>query len=479
MIKNERQYRITKSQAEKFQSALDRLKADTSKDALLAQLERDALQSQLDELLDQLRQYDELRSGRQSVIEVSSFDELPNALVKARIASGLSQKDLADRLAMKEQQVQRYEATNYGSASMSRLQEVVNALGLAIRKEVFLPKPPDNVPALLNRLNMVGIDSDFLMHRVFPPYLAERIRPAKGAATHEDFCLASSMIARVYGWDAEELTSGQPLTLKAESSGIARFKLPSGVNLKKVSAYTVYAHYLALLVIQATPQLEPVTLPTDADECREQILASYGEVSFSSALSYLWDCGVPVLPLSDSGAFHGAFWRAAGRNVIVLKQKTKSLSRWLNDCLHEFYHAGQEPDQQERTVIEAPETSPERQHSDEEQEATAFAGDVALDGRAEYLANMCVDLAGGRIERLKSSVQSVAEMEAVDLGSLANYMAFRLSLQDFNWWGAATNLQAEGDEPWEIARNWLISRLKLSALNDTDRDILLLALSNQ
>ena len=46
---------------------------------------------------------------------VDSFDELPQALVKARIALRLSQKDLADRLGMKEQRIQRYESTDYQS----------------------------------------------------------------------------------------------------------------------------------------------------------------------------------------------------------------------------------------------------------------------------------------------------------------------------------------------------------------------------
>lgn len=478
MIKNERQYRITKAQADKFEAAIDALSKDTAKDPLLAQLERDAMQSQLQELSEQLQEYDELRSGQRHVIEVRSFDELPNALVKARIASGLSQKDLAERLKMKEQQVQRYESTNYQSASMARLQEVVTALGLSVRKEVFLPSPPDSLPALIDRLASTGIESDFLLNRVFPPQLADRLRQSQRITTHEDFCLASSIIGRVYGWDVDELTSGQPLSLRSDAAGMARFKLPSGVNQRKASAYTVYAHYLALLILQATPDLEPQPIPVDPDECREQILESFGEVTFESSLAYLWDCGVPVLPLGDSGAFHGALWRSDGRNVVVLKQRTKSVSRWLNDCLHEFYHAGQEPEQLERTVIEAPESSPERRDSDEEQEATAFAGDVALDGRAEALAQMCVDLAGGRIERLKSVVQSVSEMEEVDVGSLANYMAFRLSLQDINWWGAATNLQPNDDDPWEVARNWLISRLNLSRLNSVDREILLLALSN-
>jgi len=57
-------------------------------------------------------------------------------------------------------------------------------------------------------------------------------------------------------------------------------------------------------------------------------------------------------------------------------------------------------------------------------------------------------------------------------------MAFRLSLSDVNWWGAATNLQPTGKDPWELARNVLISRIDLQQLNQNDREILLLALSN-
>ena len=54
--------------------------------------------------------------------------ELPANLIKARIARGLSQKDLADRIGLKEQQIQRYEATDYASASLARIKEVVSAL---------------------------------------------------------------------------------------------------------------------------------------------------------------------------------------------------------------------------------------------------------------------------------------------------------------------------------------------------------------
>jgi ribosome-binding protein aMBF1 (putative translation factor) len=138
MIRNERQYRITKAQAEKFSRAMEEAGARSSVDPLLHRLQQDAIRSQLQDLERELREYETLRSGQESVLTLDSFAELPLALVKARIAAGLTQKDLADRLGLKEQQIQRYESTGYASASVSRLQQVIDALGIRVREEVFL-----------------------------------------------------------------------------------------------------------------------------------------------------------------------------------------------------------------------------------------------------------------------------------------------------------------------------------------------------
>ncbi len=55
--------------------------------------------------------------------------ELPASLIEALISRGLSQRDLADRLEAKEQQVQRYEATDCTTVSLRRTGEVVGAPG--------------------------------------------------------------------------------------------------------------------------------------------------------------------------------------------------------------------------------------------------------------------------------------------------------------------------------------------------------------
>lgn len=138
MIGNERQYRITKAQAEKFARALQEATSRSRVDPLLQKLECDALRSQLHDLEQELREYEMLRSGEESVLTLETFSDLPRALVKARVASGLTQKDLADRLGLKEQQIQRYEATDYTAASVRRLKQVIEALGLRVHADIFL-----------------------------------------------------------------------------------------------------------------------------------------------------------------------------------------------------------------------------------------------------------------------------------------------------------------------------------------------------
>jgi len=62
------------------------------------------------------------------------------ATIQARIASRVTQKTLAGRLGVAEQQVQRWEATDYSGVSVSRVQEVVDALDVRVTETIdFAP----------------------------------------------------------------------------------------------------------------------------------------------------------------------------------------------------------------------------------------------------------------------------------------------------------------------------------------------------
>lgn len=477
MIKTERQYQVTKTQAEKFEAALKQAETRSYSDPLLAQLERDALSSQFAELRDELADYDRLRSGSVKEITVDAFDQLPQALIKARIAAGLSQKDLADRLGLKEQQVQRYEATDYSTAGLSRVAEIVKALGSAIQSKVTIPPATPTVSAFFKRLKQAGVSKELVTQRMIGPIVAANLEAADEQASQNALLQASSVVSRVYGWPIQDLYSRTTLSLPPKASSLARFKMPVRAKESLLVGYVVYAHHLSRIALKATPELRPSAVPTDAAEFRKAVLGRFKELSFENVLRFAWDLGIVVLPLRDSGAFHGATWRESGRNVVVLKQRTSSLSRWLSDLIHELFHTGQEPENPEREVIEADETSPERRESVEEQNANQFSGDVILDGRGEQLVNYCVQAAGGRIQRLKSVVPKIANREGVPTDALANYLAFRLSLQGVNWWGAATNLQPKDKDPWLLARDWIVPKLDLSRLDQSERDLLTQALT--
>ncbi len=139
MISNEYQRRLSLAQAHKFEQALgnlDILSAPDGVHPLLRQAERAALESQLETLRHDIREYDALSAGESKEFSIDSLDELPQTLIKARIASGLTQKQLAERLGLKEQQIQRYEATEYGSANWKRLANVARALGVEVHQKV-------------------------------------------------------------------------------------------------------------------------------------------------------------------------------------------------------------------------------------------------------------------------------------------------------------------------------------------------------
>lgn len=135
MIKNDREYRLTRAEARRFAGVLDdlrRRRAAAGEDPDLLPLQVSAVQGQLDSLQLELSEYEDLREGRVAAPDLAAYEDLPAALIRARIAAGLSQRELASRLGVPEQQVQRYEANEYASTSWGRLRDVMSVLTQAL-----------------------------------------------------------------------------------------------------------------------------------------------------------------------------------------------------------------------------------------------------------------------------------------------------------------------------------------------------------
>ena len=143
MITNERQYLNTKAEVGRFGQAL--AKADEQNKLLHAALRkaaREGLESQTEELRQQLKEYEALRSGKKKTFVFDSLTSLPEGLIKARIARGLTQKQLAESMNLQEQQIQRYEATSYEGAALERIEAIAKVLGIreTVKFELSMPR---------------------------------------------------------------------------------------------------------------------------------------------------------------------------------------------------------------------------------------------------------------------------------------------------------------------------------------------------
>lgn len=391
----------------------------------------------------------------------------------------LSSKDLAERAGITPQSLSRIENGRH-DVVFTTLQRILAAMGYSLTDLAVAPGKHASLPALYRRLEGVGIDRG-LLRKLLPEQVRETVRGATGKRDDRAAEAVAEAISRVFGWSVSRILGNESLQFESSLVQATHFKVRGRINELRATAYTFYAHYLALIVLQATSDLTTRPLPDTPDAFRAAIIDMYGSLDFSSLLRFAWDHGVAVVPLRDPGAFHGACWRIDGRNIIVLKQLTNSQSRWAHDLLHEIEHVIAHLSDLRTTIVEGDEipagpgfnvTAPE------EREAARFASEVLLFGRAEELTGRAVADAGGSLERLKGAVQRVAASERVPVDALANYAAARLSLQRQNWWGAANNLQVTDPPPWRIARDTLLAHVTLDSLTEQDRSLLLGAISD-
>jgi DNA-binding XRE family transcriptional regulator len=139
VITNGRQYRITKAELTRFEESLsanDVRRPSPDVHPRIHQSMHDALASEIEVLRGQLDHYEQLRDGHITGREITSLRDLPTTLIEARIVAHLTQRDLAQRLGVVEQQVQRWEANSYAGVNLDRLQSIADALGVRIHETI-------------------------------------------------------------------------------------------------------------------------------------------------------------------------------------------------------------------------------------------------------------------------------------------------------------------------------------------------------
>ena len=141
MIATDRQLARARAELEQLRESLRDEQAEVPQDVApeLAAASVAGIQAQVNELEAEIAEYEELRDGHMDSLTVSSLLDIPKVLIAARLSAGLTQSELAERIGVSQQQVQKDEAGDYTRASLERLHSVAALLGVQLGGAVRLP----------------------------------------------------------------------------------------------------------------------------------------------------------------------------------------------------------------------------------------------------------------------------------------------------------------------------------------------------
>lgn len=140
MIRNEIEYReaVQRLADEKQRIALQKAeleKMNLSPDEVKRVL--DPMRSFHLQLQEEVESYERLKRGEFE--EIRNLRGLGHMLIALRIARGISQRQLAERLGVHESQVSRDERNEYHGITLDRAARVLDALGVELRSTVQVP----------------------------------------------------------------------------------------------------------------------------------------------------------------------------------------------------------------------------------------------------------------------------------------------------------------------------------------------------
>ena len=140
--------------------------------------------------------------------------------------------------------MQRYEQTDYESASYVRLMDAHAALSSGAARGTGCEDVPSG-DHVLSRIEIASLGSKFVDECIVGWPRAQGEDKAE-AAMYERGLL--SRLRRIYGWSPERLLGSEPLDLGPVT---AKFRFPAGVDHSVVNAHAMYAGYVAGILARA------------------------------------------------------------------------------------------------------------------------------------------------------------------------------------------------------------------------------------
>jgi len=144
MIRNESEYQEAVRRLQDERDRLDDHKRHLEKMGLAKdEVKRasDPLRSFHAQLAEEVESYERLKRG--DIAELTNLHGIGHTLIALRIARGITQRELANRLGVHESQVSRDERNEYHNVTVARASRVLDALDIQMRS-VFEQTLPQN-----------------------------------------------------------------------------------------------------------------------------------------------------------------------------------------------------------------------------------------------------------------------------------------------------------------------------------------------
>lgn len=136
MIRTDREAEAAKMQLSKLQELYDTQLADLKRKGLSEEQAKESLSSSwtyASQCQEEIKLYENLRNGILPPAE--HFSSRGNFFVAARIAKGMSQRELADKMGSKESAVSRDERNEYHGMSVDKMDKLATALNIKVLLE--------------------------------------------------------------------------------------------------------------------------------------------------------------------------------------------------------------------------------------------------------------------------------------------------------------------------------------------------------
>jgi DNA-binding XRE family transcriptional regulator len=134
MILNRKQLSTTQKSIDILNEKINTL---NSSNEVFDAMQIHAWKCRIEDLTEEIKEFQSLENAPE--VEFSK-ENLLKAVMSLRIASGMTQKQLAKTIMVQEQQIQRYEQDYYRTASFERIVQILRALSNNIQLKISLKK---------------------------------------------------------------------------------------------------------------------------------------------------------------------------------------------------------------------------------------------------------------------------------------------------------------------------------------------------